>query len=431
MTSHLHHLLLLLCLHPAQPLVVNFHTVFTAQEGFGSFIPTAWELFHGTGLGGQTKLVLEGLHMTPPDAVVFLTVVEHEAWHSWSKYISLRAPKNSDVRWQRSMLVCDTPSKVRYALKSNATRHHLDFSKPYTVGMNGEEQPTEIDFFAYGRFTVLLVSCRGDDSPTQRTEISGRLQLLTEIPSQVPHFFPHYNRLLNESTALALSHLSYGESIYPLLWSLALTFYLGLFLHWLFILTQSRTLLWVRSRVVDSRLLILAFVSLGCKVIESSLKLAHYNRLLNGLLYWSSLTFASAVIEAAASSCLLMFLALGALGVTIVRVTIYLREASALSVIMSMHFITGLSQAFCRESASPTAAAPPTSSSSISTLVRDGRMELDQHYIGASTCEVLVFSEYVIQALVMLSIIIALNYNIAKLRLLITGATWGRRTHNL
>ena len=392
--------------------------------------------------------------MSPSDAVVYLTVVEHKGWHNWFRYIT-SAPQGSHQRWQRAMFMCNTPSKVRLALANNNTTHHIDFSQheEYTVGMNGEDRPRHINFFAYGRYTVLLVSCRGNDNPGDRIDISGRIQMLTETPSQIPSLFgatkttettTQTSKHSNSTTTL--SHLGYGESIYPFVWSVVFTCYVLLSSTWLYILCKLRPLLFLRSRIVDSRLLMIAFVSLGCKTMEAFLKVLHYSRLSNGLLYWSSLPFLSSIMEAASSSCLLMLLSFGALGITIMRVHVHMREAVTLSAFISIHFITGLSQAFCRDSSSPTAAIPPSSSSSISTIVRneyssgnedDGtnggsnNIPLDQYYLSTTSCEILIFTEYVIQALVMLAIIIALNYNIAQLRQNITGGTWGRLTHQL
>jgi hypothetical protein len=419
-------IVVLYLIQPATPLVANFHAVFSADKGFGGDVPTTWEVLHGMGLGGKTQVSLEGLHVSPPDAIVFLIVVDHNAWHKWYEWI-VKAPAGSPTRWQRSMLVCNAPSKIRLPLENNVTTKHLDFTKDYVQGMNGDITPTDIDFFGYGRYAVLLVSCRGNDNATQRIDVSGRVEMVTETPSQIPALF---NRPL--AVGSNLSHLGYGESVYPFLWSVLLSFYVLLFIHWSHVLCRQRHLLWRRSRVVDPRLLVVALTSLACKIAEAALKLSHYDRLSQGMVYWSSLPFASSVMEAASSSLLLMFLALGALGITIVRINVYMREAVVLSIVLSLHFITGLSQAFCRENASPTAAVPPSSSSSISYMVGDvSKRDLDQYYINSGSCEVLVFSEYVVQALVMLAIIIALNYNIAKLRQHITGVTWGRLSHHL
>ena len=430
-------LLLTLTFHQAQPLVQNFHAVFTAENGFGGNVPTAWEVLHGMGLGGKTKLTVEGLHIDPPDAKIFLTLVDHNSWHTWFRWIT-QVPRDSPTRWQRSMLVCSAPSKIRLALENNTTHSHLDFQDNYIVGMNGDETPIEIDFFAYGRYTVLLVSCRGNDNAAQRVDVSGRVQMVTEAPSQVPNLFGTSSTLTQEEEEEGiepenqLSHLGYGENIYPLLWSVVVAFYALLLVQWSYVLLRQRPLLWRRSRVVDSRLLVVALGSVACKLIEAALKLQHYRRLSLGLLYMSGYPFAAAIMEAASSSLLLLLLGLGALGITIVRIDVYMREAMVLSGVLSVHFITALSQAFCRESASPTAAVPPSSSSSISYIVSNpDHHDIDQYYLDSESCEVLVFSEYVVQALVMLAIIIALNYNIAKLRQHITGVTWSRLSHHL
>ena len=439
-------IILLLLLQPTSSIVTNFHAVFDVETGFGGSVPTAWEVQHGMGLGGQSKLTLEGLHATT-GAIVFLVVVDHDAWHKWFDWIT-QVPRDSPTRWQRSMMVCDTPSKIRLPLKNNATTNHLDFTKTYVKGMNGDTKPIEIDFFAYGRYAVLLVACRGTGNSTERIDVSGRVELVTETPSQIPAIFSNIANMFRsnkfevpvaqvmgingQTNNITLSHLGYGEYVYPFLWTWLLSFYVLLFLHWSYVLCTKRHLLWKRSRVVDSRLLVVAMGSLGCKILESAFKLSHYDRLAQGDLYVSGLPFISAIMEAGSSTLLLMFLALGALGITIMRTHVYVKEAIVLSVVLALHFITGLSQAFCRESASPSAAIPPSSSSSVSYMIGDPtKRDLDQYYLNSSSCEVLVFSEYVVQALVMLAIIIALNYNIAKLRQHITGVTWGRLTHHL
>jgi hypothetical protein len=430
-------LLILFNCQPVQSLVVNFHSVFTAENGFGGRVPTTWEVLHGMGLGGRSKLILEGVHVSPSNSILYLTIIDHNGWHKWFEYIT-QTSSDSEARWQRSMFMCNTPSKVRIALKSDkTTTKHLDFSKKYVVGMNGETKPKEIDFFAYGRYSVILVSCRGNDNSTQRVDVSGRIQVLTEAPSQIPLLFGS-----GSGSTPMLTHLGYGESIYPFVWSVVLSFYTVLLLRWLFVLLKYRSLLWRRNRVSDERLLVVALLSLGCKVIEASLKLSHYNRLSDGQLYLSILPFVSSIMEAASASCLLLLLALSSLGISISRVQIHVREVIVLFSVISVHFMTGLLQAFCRESSSPTAVIPPSSSSSISSIVRKeysgggddnlpSNMDLDQYYLLTSTCEVLIFSEYVIQALVMLGIIIALNYNIASLRQHIAGVPWQNLTHEL
>ena len=180
------------------------------------------------------------------------------------------------------------------------------------------------------------------------------------------------------------------------------------------------------------------------------------------------LSFSGSIFRTLSTSVLILLLAIGALGIGITRSSsqIYIREAVVLSIAISTHFVMGLSQAFCPANQSPTAVELPTSSGSLSrrtnatiynkfysglliesstssadTVVSTGRQvsvrarnidkevalrgrALDEYYLSADACNVIVFNEYLLQALIILVIIVAMNFNIAKLRQHLSSNRW-------
>lgn len=322
------------------------------------------------------------------------------------------------------------------------------------------------------------------------TTVSGRITLATEAPTMVPDLLvptayeQQATRRDDSSTTKTTTHvtrlheLAYGETPYPTVWLVILLVNMFLLSDWALTLSGAcprrhwRTLL-RRGRIRDLTLPVLATLSLAAKVLEAVLKFAHYDRIRRGYPMLVSLPFFGSVLRTTSISVLILLLAIGSLGIGITRSQIYLREAVILAIGISTHFVMGLSQAFCPANQSPTAVELPTSSSSMSrrtnitiyqkffpgmlgevatssssspdsgatsgsvtawsinqAAASRGRA-LDEYYLSADACNVIVFNEYLLQALIILVIIVALNFNIAKMRQHLSSNRFDRESSKL
>ena len=498
--------LLLLILLPISvtPIVADFRAVYSPVDGFGSRVPNVWEVIHSIGLGGRTRLAIEGVYVNTKEdhSAVFLVVMDHGLWHEWYKAINSDFQSDPEKAWAKSMLICSAPSILRVELSSDSSgsgdnQTHasklampLDFSveagfdpDPISRRKSLARPPLTFDFFAFGLYSIHLVTCRSSDFYGQSgqdgssalvlptTIVSGRVTIATEAVSVLPDLIAPTSyeqkttRNINgiEYTS-RLHELAYGETLYPTIWLCVMVISAVLLSDWL--LTFSgickarhwRNML-ARRRIVDMKLPAIIALSLMSKVIESALKLVHYDRIRQGYPVQVSISFCASIFHTSATSSLFLFLSMGALGIGISRSAMSLKETLLLSVLTSTHFIIGVSQAFCHENESSSAVELPTSTSSMSRRTRKtvynsvisilnqsrinetGRMlfpdvpsatlspaeELDQaaaarglnvdeYYLTSDACNVMIFNEYLLQALIILLIIVGMNFNIATLR---------------